>query len=315
MPHSDLPRASARAAVRRACVAIASIFLVAACGGTAASPVPSTAAGPATASPATSAVVTPSPSPAVSKGPASAQFTLVGTAGLSGPTSTQEIICGEPSLDGPQIFYLGQAGTSGPQIVIFVVAGHVEVRAGTGSASTLRLRSFQGSGVTAFDAASGAHLDSALTEITPAGTATGDIGALSSITGTIDCGDQQPGSADVVVSGLTPYGRLDGALTSVHVGCTDTTSGVFVGISGLATAGTTPVLVDVTASADHLQVAVESKAAGTFYTGPGAGSVTLVAGGARMAGDVTESVAAGATPSPHTLHVSGSATCGTTIQP
>jgi hypothetical protein len=226
--------------------------------------------------------------------------------------STHELLCGRPSLDGPEIFFLGQSGTTGPQVVIFVRAGHLEVRVGTGSGDSLKLRTFEGTGVTAFDAARGASLDSPLTETTAAGAAIGDLGALTAISGTIDCGDQQPGTANVVLTGQAPVGPLDGALGGVQVNCTETASGEYVGILGLMTTGTTQLLVFVTASSGMIQVAVETKSSGSLYSGKGAGLVTLVSGSAHMAGDVTESVAAGVTP--HVLHVAGDATCGTTVQ-
>ena len=262
---------------------------------------------------APSAVSSPSPSPAASKGPATAQFSITGTAGLTGPVTTQTITCDRPSLDGPEIDYIGLAGTSGPMIVIFADAGQVQVRVGTGSAATLRLRTFVGTGVTSFNAATGLVLDTKLTETTDAATATGSLGALSSISGSIDCGDQQPGSASVVVTGLSPYGQLSGALTGVAVRCTITASGTFVGVTGLSTAGTTPVLVFVTASTGLLQVAVETKTAGTFYSTKGAGLTTLVPDGVTINGDVMQAVPSGSTPSPNAMNVTGTATCGTTI--
>jgi hypothetical protein len=255
----------------------------------------------------------PSPSAASSKGPASAQIAIVGTAGLTGPVTAQTISCNRPALQGgPEISYIGQAA-NGPQIVIFAQAGHVEVRVGTGAASTLRLRTFVGNGVTSFDAAIGVVVDTKLTETTDPGAAVGTLGALSSISGSIDCGNQQPGSADVVVSGVTPYGQLSGALTNVAVTCTVIGPDTYVGINGLSTAGATPVLMFVTASTGALQVAVETGSAGTFYTGKGAGLTTLEPNGATMSGDVTESVAKGSSPSPNLLHVTGTATCGVTV--
>jgi hypothetical protein len=258
-----------------------------------------------------SSVAPATPSPAASKGPATATFDLMGDTSLAGPMSASQIICGQPSLNGPQIEVLGKAGTSGPQIVLFIGAGHIEVRAATGAAASLRLRSFVGTGVTAFDAASGAQVSSSLTETTDAATATGNIGKVASISGALDCGNEQPGVANVLVSGDSPQGTLAGAITNVHVLCTITASGTFVGISGLTTSGATPLLVFVTASNGLLQVGVETQTAGSFYMGKTAGIVTLVPGGARFAGDVTESVTGGATP--HVLHVAGDATCGTTV--
>ena len=187
----------------------------------------------------------------------------------------------------------------------------MQVRVGTGSASTLRLREFTGTGVKDFNAATGAQVDSPLTETTDAATATGNLGALSSISGTIDCGDETAGTADLTVTGSTPFGQLAGTpLTSVDVTCTNTASGLFVGAIGLSTAGTTPVLVFVTASSDTLQVSVETSSAGSFYSGKGTGLATLTANGAHIAGDISLSVAAGATPSTQTVHVAGDDTCG-----
>ena len=253
------------------------------------------------------------PSPAASKGPATAQFAIVGSAGLTGPVTTQSITCGRPSLEGPEIFYLGLAG-SGPQVVIFLMAGHAEVRVGTGSAATLRLRTFVGSGVTTFDAARGATLNTALTETTTAGTAIGNLGALNSISGTIDCGNQQQGSANIVLSGLTPQGQLAGALTSVQVTCTLVGSLEYVGVVGLGMAGTTPVLAFVTGSTGISTVTVESGTSASSYQSNAPTLTTLVAGGATMTGDLSQQLPAGATPSPYNVHVMGSATCGSTVQ-
>jgi hypothetical protein len=279
---------------------------------TAACSSPGSTAPSASVTPSTAAVST-SPTAAPSKGPATAQFTLIGTAGLTGPVTTTEIVCGQPSIDGAQIFFQGTSA-SGPAIVIFMGAGHVEVRVATGSADTLKLRSFVGTGVTGFDASSGGHLDTPLTETTGKGDAIGDLGALTSISGSIDCGNQQPGTANVVVTGLSPQGQLDAALTNVHVTCTFTTgSGEFVGVSGLTTTGTPamPILMFVTGSTGMIQVGVEARTSASFYNGKGAGLVTMGPNGAHMEGNVTESVAAGVTP--HTLHVAGDATCGLTV--
>ena len=265
--------------------------------------------------PTSSPVSVPSqpPSPAASKGPATAQFAIVGSAGLTGPVTTQSITCGRPSLGGPQIFYLGRAG-SGPQIVIFLMAGHAEVRVGTGSAATLKLRTFVGSGVTNFDAATGATLNTTLTETTTAGTAIGKLGALSSISGTIDCGNQQQGSANIVLSGLTPQGQLAGALTSVQVTCTLVGSVEYVGVVGLGMAGSTPILAFVTGSTGISTVTIENGSTSSSYQSNAPAFTTLVAGGATMAGDLAEQLPAAATPSPYSVHVIGSATCGSTVQ-
>ena len=176
--------------------------VVAACGASAStappsasSAAPAVSAAPqapsAASSPAPTVATSEVPSPSPSKGPATAQVGITGTAGLTGPVTPTAITCDQPGLDGPSISVLGTAGASGPQVVLFISAGHVEARVGTGAATTLKLRTFEGTGVTGFDAAKGATLDTKLTEITDKATAVGDLGALSSISGTIDCGNQR----------------------------------------------------------------------------------------------------------------------------
>jgi hypothetical protein len=288
-------------------------LVLAACGSSP-SASPGTPAGSAS-QPAIVSTAAPSAAPVATKGPPSAELSITGTAGLTGPVTVKTIMCNRPSFDGPQIEFTGQAGTGGAQIVIFALAGRVEVRVGSGAASTLRLRTFVGTGVEGFDAATGVTLNSALTETTTAATATGTLGALSAISGTIDCGNETPGTANVVISGSSPYGQLDGALTDVDVACTVTATGTFVGVVGLGTAGTTPVLVFVTASTGALQVAVETRAAGAFYSAKGAALTSMVLGGATFGGDVNQAVPSGSTPSPNLIRVTGTATCGTTIQP
>ena len=110
---------------------------------------------------------------------------------------------------------------------------------------------------------------------------------------------------------MSPYGQLDGAISGVDVQCTVSGGASYVTVIGLGTAGTTPVLVFVTVSAGTLRSTIETRNAVTTYAGTGAGLTTLVTGGASMAGDVIQQVAASATPSPNRLHVAGDATCGT----
>ena len=76
-------------------------------------------------------------------------------------------------------------------------------------------------------------------------------------------------------------------------------------------AGTTPVLIFVTAGTGSLQVAVEIQTGGTFYSAKGDGLTTMRTGGASMSGVVSEAAKAGTTP--RTMQVTGDATCGATV--
>jgi len=296
--------------------------VVAACGASASTAPPSASAAstaaptvsvaPQASSAAPTVATSEVPSPSPSKGPATAQFGITGTAGLTGPVTPTAITCDQPGLDGSSITVLGTAGASGPQVVLFISAGHVEARVGTGAATTLKLRTFEGTGVTGFDAATGATLDTQLTETTDKGTAVGDLGALSSISGTIDCGDQQPGTSTIALSGESALGPIGATFTGAHVTCRVVGPATYVTVQELGTAGTTPVLVFVNASATLLQAVLETKTATSVYSSKAPGLVTFTPGGVTVAGDLTETVKAGVTP--HVLHVAGDGTCGTTIR-
>lgn len=271
-------------------------------------PTATTTSASGTPSPVVSASPSPSATPA---GPATAEFDLVGSGGLTAPVTVTYISCNVPTLDGPQITVLGKVGTTGVGFVFFLHAGTMEVRVGTGAAESLRLRTFTGTGVTGFDAASGAQIDSELTETTPAGSQVGTLGALTSVKGSIDCGDQVPGTSDVTVSGQTPSGPIDGTLGPFRVQCTIVGLQVYVNVTGLTMTGGTSFVVAVTASTGLLQLAASSKAGGAFYTVSGAGVATIVPNGAHFAGDVVRA-ASGSEPK-LTIHVAGDATCGSTV--
>lgn len=291
-------------------------LLAAACGGTAGSvvpgngsipPEPSAGAG-ASSPPSVAPSVAPTPGP--SKGPATARFALTGTAGLTGPVTVTRIVCGLPTLNGPEIEALGTTG-SGPGFVLFVSADHIEARVGTGSGATLALRTFVGSGVTSFDPGAGTQLDSDLTESTAPGAAVGSLGALSHLKGTLDCGNQQPGSASITISGTAKLGVLSSQMSDAKVTCTVTASGTFVTAQALTMAGTTPVLVFVNAGPTMLQLVIETGSASDVYALQGATASTIGPTGAQFAADLTET---GTTDNPpRVLHVEGSDTCGTTL--
>ena len=303
--------------VRLAFISLA-VILVAACGGSttaSSSAAPSTAPTPSpvpseSAPPSVAPTPTPTPTAVPTEGPAALNISLTGTSGLTGAIKQTSIVCGQPSFDGPQLFALA---TSGPivGVVLFVTAAKVEVRVATGSGATLKLRSFAGTGVSNFGGLTGATIDSPLTEITPAGAAVGDLGSLSAISGTIDCGNQGVGSSTIVVTGDTKFGTLDGVLTAIHVTCTTTaSSGRFVTVHGLSMAGTTPVLIFVTIGSASLQASVQTRTAGSFFNPTGLTVTKATSTGGKATGDVIESdAAAGATV--HKLHIVGDATCGT----
>ena len=278
------------------------VGLVAACGGAA-----------ATATPAP----TPVPTPVPTKGPAAAQMAVTGDSTAAGLTATITVQCDFPSFDGPEIVLFGTGGTVGQALRVILAANSVSVRYAGGAGKTYVERDFTGTGVTNFDASKGATFDSPL-QTAPTATATADLGALASIKGSVDCGDQTAGTSTLSVTGATAVGQLNvTAFDSVRVECdTSVKYGNSVQVIGLATVGGTPTQFIIDGSAAQFSVAQYPKGAATtlFYVGKVAdgATVTLSANGVHISGSATQqSAPAGTTAAKVT--VSGDATCGSTV--
>jgi hypothetical protein len=285
-------------------LALLASLLVAACSG-AAAPTPT-----ATPTATTAPTATPSPTPVPTKGPATQTLGITGAAAGALAVTNASIRCGVPSANGLQIQVLGQPSDPNTSVYVFVWAGNVTVRYDTGSGSTYKERDFAGTGVTTFDAAAGAQIDSPLTE-TADGTAHGTLGVLSSIKGSIDCGNQTPGTSSLVFSGMTTKGALSGGLDPVNVQCVNSPSiGSYVSIIGIGMVGTTSTEVIVAIYPGRFTV---YPVLAGFYASSTNATVTLSATGAHIVGDAVEELAKGVTTAPHTVHVTGNVVCGTTV--
>lgn len=290
------------AVFRRASIlALAAGLLVAACSGS----------GSATQTPPASAVIATTattPTPAPTKGPATEDMTIAGPAGAAGAVSNAQVRCNLPATNGLQISVLGRPTDPNLSVYIFIQSGSVTVRYDSGSGPTYVERDFAGTGVTNFDAATGATLNSPLTEV-PTTDAHGSLGVLTSISGTIDCGNQLPGSSTLAFSGPTPKGTLGGGLNPVNVECVTDSFGQSVSVLGLVQVGSTPTFVVFYVSPGTMSVSVASDG---FYRNTSTAKAALTANGAHVDGDLLEqNVAKGATA--HTVHVTGDVICGTTV--
>ena len=154
---------------RASLLAIAAGLLLAACSGSAATSGPGAAATtPPSATPVASTTATLAATPMPTKGPATQNLTIAGPAGASGAVSLAAIRCNLPPTDGTsglQISVLGRPTDPNLSVYIFVSPGNVTVRYDSGSGATYVERDFAGTGVTGFDAATGAQIDSPLTEV------------------------------------------------------------------------------------------------------------------------------------------------------
>jgi hypothetical protein len=292
------------ASLRRVAVlpAIGAALLVVACGGSATNP-----------------PVTPTPTPSTPTGPPSAQATLVGTGGLNGPLTVTSISCSEPSLDGSTILIFAKTPAPGVSATLTLQAGTISIEADAGAGTSFTARTFTGSGISGFDAARGAQLSGSLTETQPPSSAPGSIGTITSISGSVACNNQQPGSSTVTLSGTTPTGKLSGGISPVRVGCTGTTGALTIGVT---MAGTTPELVDMFGGTlaggtptpnVSLILAPGGASQPQHYTASGAGVATATPTGVHFNADAVEDGTSGA--SAITVHISGDVVCGSSATP
>jgi hypothetical protein len=258
---------------------------------------------------------TPTPTAITPSGPPSAQFTTTGTGGLSGSLAVGSVTCSLPGFTGPAILLFTTPQATGVSVRIDLLPGNVTVTADAGSGAQFVARSFTGSGITGFDAAHGAQINSSLTE-TASGSPPGSIGTVASIQGSVSCNNQQPGSSTVRLAGSTATGILNGGINPVRVNCTPNVGALSI---GLTMAGTTPELVDMFGGTQNGTPAVSllliPKGATTaqHFTATGAGVTTMSSTSVHFNADVVEDSTPGGTP--HTVHISGDVTCGSSVKP
>jgi hypothetical protein len=267
----------------------------------------------------TTASQTPTPSPTASPtpsgptGPPAAHGAVVGDAGLTGALTFTSIECSAPGLAGSSIVTFANPPNKNISIRMVVASGNIQLRVDSGSGSTYRERDFMGTGVTAFDAANGATIDAHLTETTAAGSATSGIGALTSISGSIDCMHQQPGSATMTFS-AGGAGVVSGGLTSVRVICLNQATGDVVQIFGIGQTDTTPESVGLFVFPNGFNMFLTpTTGTGRYYAGQPGGVETLTGTSTHVDAVGLLKLATGT--STATVHVTGDATCGSSTTP
>jgi hypothetical protein len=245
------------------------------------------------------------------KGPAVAHVSFAGSQGAAGPVTKIAVSCFFPGYDGPTINLFGSPAKAGQSTMINVSAGTIHIRLDEGSGSTYHQRDFDGTGVTGFDATRGAQIDSTVTEVASGGTGgAGDLGAITSIKGTVGCGAQTPGSSTIKITGDAGNGPITAPPSQVRVACNSGPQGKSVIILALAKAATTPTFLVIDGRVDTFTVSVSTKAAFTgFFTAKGKGVSTPTSHNLHVDGDAT--LAGANSSAARTLHLVGDATCGT----
>lgn len=232
---------------------------------------------------------------------------MTGAIGLAGAATSPSVRCNFPDLDGLGIAVLAQPPDSTLQARIGLRSGKVKVFVSSGSGPDYHERAFEGTGVSSFDAASGAAIDSTLAETNAtAGSTPGDLGVITAINGFVECGDQTAGTSTVTISGDTAEGALTAAvLDPVRVECDASPDGDEVAASGLTTVGSATARVAIGLTSDGA-VTVDENLPSISHRYVADGSSTVTSRGAHVRADVVEQ---GATPA-HTLHVEGDLVCG-----
>jgi hypothetical protein len=251
-------------------------------------------------------------------GPATAQLTFVGAGGLAGLAPTTQISCDSPNLDGSaSIFVLAQPSDPTVLFNMQVAKGKISVGVFSGSGTTFLGRSFEGTGVTGFNAAKGAQINTTLTETTAnnPGENPGTLGAIMSIKGSINCGNETAGTSTVTFSGTTADGAVKSKAQPFRVECDTASFGNSVIFPGVVKVGKTKAFFFTTFTPDSINIfetIAGSPPIARQYQVKAAGVSTLSATGATVTGDVVEqSPTSGVA---HTLHLTGKVTCGSTVQ-
>jgi hypothetical protein len=242
----------------------------------------------------------------VAQGPASAQLTFAGDAGLGGVVTFTDVKCDEPQADGSEILFL-LASTPGSTLVQFnihISSDQIDVLVASGSGQNFTSREFVGSGVTGFDAAKGAMIDTPVAETTSASAKRGTIGAISGVRGSINCGHQSPGSSTVTYTGSATEGAVNGPAQPFRVECSSG-SVFFVGVVKV---GSQPVMFLTTITASSVNSFVAGTGISHTYRAQAAGVATVSATGAHVVADMVEQSPASG--HPHAIHIEGDLTCG-----
>ena len=252
--------------------------------------------------------------------PATAALTFAGDPGLAGVATPTQISCNFPSsaVDGSvMIFLLATPPNAADAFNMKVTRDKVLVTVSSGAGSSFVSRSFEGTGVKGFNAATGVRIDSPLTETTAENPSarTGTLGAITSITGSIDCGSQTAGKSTVKFSGTTAEGAVGGGARPFRVECdTSAAAGDRVVLVGIVKVGAEKALAFTTLGSESVTVFVSfpgPPASTHQYLVNTSGAATLSATGARVAADVVEQNPTNG--SPHTLHLAGKVVCGSTV--
>src|SRR5579863_1679147 len=261
-------------------------------------------AGTSSTAPTPTPTAAPSPTRAA---PAGGQFTNAGTVQLVSPVPATAVACAFPTLQGPEITIRISATNGSAGGFVDLTSSDVSVRLGAGSGATYTQRNFSGPGVTNFDATKGAQFNAQLTDVSPAGQKKGTIGTITSISGSVSCGDKTPGSGTITITGTSTGGAISGAITSMLVNCQGGSS--FAIINGLTTIGGAPATLEIGGTPGGYFASLQTASATYLYSSPASGLYTP--GNDHVQWNNAVMTQTGAGGAGHTITINGDAVCGT----
>jgi hypothetical protein len=266
---------------------------------------------PAKTPPATLPASTPSPTAGAPSGPPSAQVTIAGDPTIAGAMTIDTVECSFPSIAGEEIFVTGSPATSSTtSIHLTLASSQLAVIADTGSGTSFHARTFAGTGVSGFDATTGAQLSGPLTETTTSSDKGTGVGKITSITGTISCAGQTPGTTTMVMTGTLAAGVVSGGITEVHVVCLSNEAETL----GIVQVGGAPAYTAIFSLAGKFTAdVVPALGTADFFVSSASATSMPTTTGTTVDGDATQQVSAGA--KAYTIHVTGQSTCGSSITP
>ncbi|HLX35425.1 MAG TPA: hypothetical protein VKR30_09335 [Candidatus Limnocylindrales bacterium] len=246
-------------------------------------------------------------------------MTVAGDANVTGTWGPSfGVTCDNPSFAGPDIIFFGQSPDAKAVVLIALMAGSIGVSERAGSGANYTDREFKGTGVSAFDPATGGTFDSDVSEVVQPNAKPGTLGKISHVTGSIDCGGQTAGASTVTVTGSTADGAVSGPFSSFRVQCNSSAQyGRSVGMTGIITIGSNPTLMIITLPSANPNGGVifsvgDNPATNHTYKLDPAGTLSVTATGAHIDADFVEVLAGGAA-GPHRIHLAGDVTCGTIV--
>ena len=278
--------------------------VVTACsGGSTPAPAASQAAAPSAAPVSAAPSPAMSPLPSASLPPATASATFAG--GLTGVAPGVLVSCDSPTLGGQVITLFGPTTTKDIYTTISLSAASVSVTIDSGAGVTFVARTFTGTWVTGFDAAKGAQIDSQLAEIVSS-SKPGSLPAITSIKGSVDCGNQLPGSSTLTLAGSTPDGAPSGPIDPIRVDCNPNAKPASVHAVGIVGLGSVRDIIVFQATATGFTAFLPPTASTKqhFFMTSDPSAATISPTGAHVSGSATE------TGTSSTIQVSGDLVCG-----